>query len=129
VGTTTNATLLTEATITRIVESGIDMLAFSLTGIGGTHDTWRQGTSFRQVLETIRSFQDCKRRLGKLTPRVHIAYMLLGSGLPDLARLPGTLQGLGMGQVVISTLDLVARSGTGTRIAGDGFWDRRFGDQ
>ena len=108
VGTTTNATLLTEATITRIVESGIDILAFSLAGIGETHDTWRQGTSYRQVLEAIRSLQDCKRRMGKDTPRVHIAYMLLRSGLPDLEKLPGELQGLGISQVVISTLDLVA---------------------
>ena len=108
VGTTTNATLLTEETITRIVESGIDMLAFSLAGVGDSHDTWRPGTSYQKVLEAIYSLQACKRRLGKITPRVHIAYMLLRSGLTDLDKLPGELQGLGINQVVISTLDLVA---------------------
>ena len=107
VGTTTNATLLTEKTIIRIVESGIDILAFSLAGIGETHDTWRQGTSYQKVLEAIRSLQACKRRLGQVNPRVHIAYMLLRSGLSDLDKLPGELQGLGISQVVISTLDLV----------------------
>jgi MoaA/NifB/PqqE/SkfB family radical SAM enzyme len=108
VGATTNATLLNESLITRIVESDMDVLAFSLAGIGALHDAWRQGTNFQQVLEAIRSLQACKRRLGKLTPHVHIAYMLLRSGLPDLERLPMALQGLGIGQVVISTLDLVA---------------------
>ena len=108
VGTTTNATLLTETTISRIVESGIDIIAFSLAGVGENNDTWRQGTSYQKVLETIRSLQACKRRLGKSTPRVHIAYMLLRSGLADLERLPKELQGLGISQVVISTLDLVA---------------------
>jgi MoaA/NifB/PqqE/SkfB family radical SAM enzyme len=108
VGTTTNATPLTEETISRIVESGIDLLAFSLAGIGPVNDTWRQGTSYQKVLEAIRSLQACKRRLGKVTPRVHIAYMLLRSGLADLETLPGELQGLGISQVVISTLDLVA---------------------
>lgn len=107
VGTTTNATLLTEATIARIVESGIDVLAFSLAGVGDTHDSWRQGTSFQQVLEAIRSLQECKRRLGKVNPQVHIAYMLLRSGLADLERLPLVLRGLEINQVVISTLDLV----------------------
>lgn len=107
VGTTTNGTLLTEATIARIVESGLNILAFSLAGIGESHDNWRQGTSYRQVLEAIRSLQEYKRRLGKNYPRVHIAYMLLRSRLPDLARLPEALQDLGIGQVVISTLDLV----------------------
>ena len=34
--------------------------------------------------------------------------MLLRSGLADLERLPKELQGLGISQVVISTLDLVA---------------------
>jgi MoaA/NifB/PqqE/SkfB family radical SAM enzyme len=108
VGTTTNATLLTEATIARIVESDMDVLALSLAGIGETNDTWRPGTSYRQVLEAIDSLQECQRRLGKATPRIHIAYMLLRSGLPDLARLPEALQGRGIAQVVISTLDLVA---------------------
>jgi MoaA/NifB/PqqE/SkfB family radical SAM enzyme len=108
VGTTTNGTLLTEAIMARIVESGIDVLAFSLAGIGETHDTWRQGTSYQQVLRAIQSLQECKRRLGKSNPYVHIAYMLLRTGLPDLARLPEALQGLGIDQVVISTLDLVA---------------------
>jgi MoaA/NifB/PqqE/SkfB family radical SAM enzyme len=107
VGTTTNATLCTEASIARIVESGMDILAFSLAGIGETHNAWRQGTDYHQVLEAIRSLQDCKRRLGQANPRVHIAYMLLRSGLKDLDKLPQELKGLGIRQVVISTLDLV----------------------
>ncbi len=75
---------------------------------GETHNAWRQGTDYHQVLEAIRSLQDCKRRLGKVNPRVHIAYMLLRSGLKDLDKLPQELKGLGIRQVVISTLDLVA---------------------
>ena len=108
VGTTTNATLLTEETIIRIVESGIDLVAFSLAGIGDTHNIWRQGTSYQKVLEAIRSLQAYKRRLGQVNPRVHVAYMLLRSGLADVDKIPGELQGLGISQVVISTLDLVA---------------------
>jgi MoaA/NifB/PqqE/SkfB family radical SAM enzyme len=108
VGTTTNATLLNEATITRIVESDIDVLALSLAGIGEANDIWRAGTSYRQVLEAIDRLREYRRRLGKTTPRVHIAYMLLRSGLSDLARLTEALQGRGIAQVVISTLDLVA---------------------
>jgi MoaA/NifB/PqqE/SkfB family radical SAM enzyme len=108
VGTTTNATLLARDTIARIVDSGIDVVAFSLAGIGETHDTWRRGTSYQQVLEAIQSLQECKRSLGVVLPGVHIAYMLLRAGLPELAKLPGELQELGLAQVVISTLDLVA---------------------
>jgi MoaA/NifB/PqqE/SkfB family radical SAM enzyme len=108
VGTTTNGTLLTEKIIIKIVESEIDVIAFSLAGIGENNDTWRQGTSYQKILEAIHSLQACKRRLGAVTPRIHIAYMLLRSGFADLARLTGELQGLGIRQVVISILDLVA---------------------
>jgi MoaA/NifB/PqqE/SkfB family radical SAM enzyme len=108
VGTTTNATLLTEETIVRIVESGIDILAISLAGMGDTNDIWRQGTNYQKIMEAIHSLQACKRRLGSVIPRLHIAYMLLRSGLADLEKLPGELEELGINQVVISTLDLVA---------------------
>ncbi len=125
VGTTTNATLLTPEVISRIVSSGLDILAFSLTGLGSRHDYWRPGTSFDQVLDAIRLLRDEKRRQGRDTPHVHIAYLLLRSGLPDLARLPEALQDLGIAQVVISTLDLVAAPHLrfeALRLAGPAAW-------
>ena len=108
VGATTNGTLINESLIAQLVESEMDVLAFSLAGIGPTHDTWRQGTKFSQVLEAVQALQDYKRRFGKKKPEIHIAYLLLRTGLRDLEKLPGALQGLGISQVVISTLDLVA---------------------
>ena len=96
----------------------MDVLAFSLAGIGETNDAWRQGTSFQQVLEAIRSLQACKRRLGKLTPRVHIAYMLLRSGLADLEKLPMALQGLGDQPGGHQHLRPGGGTGVGTRIPG-----------
>ncbi|AEB08401.1 radical SAM protein [Desulfobacca acetoxidans] len=107
VGATTNGTLLTGENINRVVESGIDLLAFSLAGVGEAHDFWRAGAGFQQVREAIAALQDRRRRLGKSTPHVHIAYLLLRSGLGELERLPAALRGLDIGQVVISTLDLV----------------------
>jgi len=108
VGTTTNATLLTEAVIEQLVASGLDILAFSLTGLGANHDRWRPGTSYEQVLQAISAVAAAKRRLRRQTPRIHLAYLLLRSGSADLARLPEALQGLEISQVVISTLDFVA---------------------
>lgn len=108
VGATTNGALFTESLIAQLVESGMDVVAFSLAGIGHTHDIWRHGTQFTQVLEAVRALQDYKRRLGKKTPEVHVAYLLLRSGLRDLEKMPEALRGLGISQVVISTLDLVA---------------------
>ena len=108
VGTTTNGLLVTEDVAVRLVESGLDVIAFSLAGMGDTHDAWRPGAPYGQVLAAMRILQDVKVRLGRTTPAVNIAYMLLRSGLEDLDRLPDEFAGLGLDQVVISTLDLVA---------------------
>ncbi|MGE5840975.1 MAG: SPASM domain-containing protein, partial [Deltaproteobacteria bacterium] len=40
-------------------------------------------------------------------PEIHVAYMLFRSGMEELAALPSLLGGLGISQVVVSTLDFV----------------------
>jgi MoaA/NifB/PqqE/SkfB family radical SAM enzyme len=90
-----------------VVDTGIDILAFSLAGIEATHDRCRPGTSFHKVMEALRTLNRLKAEARSATPQIHIAYMLLRSGLSDLERLPRVLEGLGVHQVVISTLDFV----------------------
>jgi MoaA/NifB/PqqE/SkfB family radical SAM enzyme len=107
-GTTTNGMLLDAKTMHRLVECGVDVLAFSLAGVDPGNDAIRRGTSLNKVLDAIRALNEIKRTLGKDSPAIHIAYMLLRSGLEDVERLPYVLQGLGVSQVVISTLDFVA---------------------
>ena len=109
VGTTTNGMLLDAEAITRLVESGLDLVAFSLAGADERHDAIRPGTSFKKVLQAIQALQRAKEKLGALRPAIHIAYMLLRSRAADLAKLPQVLPGLGVEQVVISTLDFVPR--------------------
>jgi len=107
VGTTTNGMLLDDGKIRRLVESGLDLVAFSLAGVDGANDIRRRGTHLDQVLSVIETLNRTKESLGRAKPAIHIAYMLLRSGLQDLKRLPATFKGLGVSQVVISTLDFV----------------------
>jgi len=107
VGTTTNGMLLNAKTICQVVECGMDVLAFSLAGVDERNDAVRRGTSLDRILEAIRILHETKEKLGKELPAVHIAYMLLRSRLGDIERLPLVLQGLGVSQVVVSTLDFV----------------------
>ena len=107
VSTTTNGTLLDNEKLRQVVASGLDLIAFSLTGLEEGHDRARPGTSFRQVLGAIQTLNRLKAAAGSATPQIHIAYLLLKSGLPDLEKLPQFLQGLGIQQAVISTLDFV----------------------
>ncbi len=107
VGTTTNATLLNEERIRKVIETGIDILAFSLAGTGESNDIIRKGTSLKKVLKAIETLSREKEKRGKTAPEIHLAYMLFRSGMAELESLPGLLEGLGVSQVVVSTLDFV----------------------
>jgi MoaA/NifB/PqqE/SkfB family radical SAM enzyme len=105
VGTTTNGMLLDEDKLTGLVHSGVDIVAFSLAGCSETNDVIRKGTSFAKVLEAIRQLNRIKGNEGTPRPDIHIAYMLLRSGLDEVEQLPSLLAGLGVSQVVVTTLD------------------------
>jgi MoaA/NifB/PqqE/SkfB family radical SAM enzyme len=107
VGTTTNAMLLNEEKIRKVIETGIDILAFSLAGTGESNDLIRKGTSLKKVLKSIEALSKEKEKQGKTAPEIHVAYMLFRSGMAELEALPALLQGLGVSQVVVSTLDFV----------------------
>lgn len=106
VGTTTNGMLLDGADCHRLMDAGLDILAFSLAGTTpASNDTARRGTRFTQVLEKLDMVRRIKEERQTATPAVHIAYMLLGSGLGDLPALPRLMADHGVEQAVVSVLD------------------------
>ncbi len=107
VGTTTNGMLLDSRRIKSLVESGIDIISFSIAGLDNRNDLLRQGTRLKTVLDTIQRLRQEKKNRGSTKPAIHVSYLLLRSGLKDLARLPDVLQGFGIDLIVISTLDFV----------------------
>ncbi len=84
VGTTTNAGLFNQEIISKVVESGIDLVAFSLAGTGEENDRIRKGTRMEQVLTAIRALSMEKEKRHVQTPAVHLAYMLFKAGLRSL---------------------------------------------
>lgn len=107
VSLTTNGMLLDEDKIQALMESGLDVLAFSLAGLAENHNRVRQGTDYGTVLRNIRAVHDAKQRHRSPRPILHLAYMVLRSGLADLPGLPAAVSGLGLAQIVLSTLDFV----------------------
>jgi radical SAM protein with 4Fe4S-binding SPASM domain len=108
VGTTTNGMALDAALIQKVIQSGLDILSFSLAHTDPCHDQVRQGTHLTDVLDRIRNLHEAKKQAGTYKPAIHVAYMLLRSNKDDVKRLPSLLKGIGINQVVISTLDFVA---------------------
>lgn len=103
-GTTTNGTLLNREKIRELVEEGLDIICFSLAGIDEKNDEIRKGTQISKVLECIKEIHRVKNNLSVDKPKVHIAYMLLKSGLHILGDLPPFLENHGISQTVISSL-------------------------
>lgn len=108
VGTTSNGRLLDNGTARRLVDSGLDMLSLSAVGVGRRHDLIRLGAPLDRVFAAIDAIDRWKRERGSATPSVHVAYMLLASGLDDVERIPDAFAGRGVDQVVVNTLGLVA---------------------
>jgi MoaA/NifB/PqqE/SkfB family radical SAM enzyme len=107
VGTTTNGMLLNREKIEKVVESKIDIIAFSLAGTGDENDRIRKGTRLAKVLDAMRTLNEEKERQGVETPAIHVAYMLFQSGIGNLRNLPHLLEGCGVSDVVISFLDFI----------------------
>jgi len=107
VGTTTNGMLLDEKTVQQLIALQLDTLCISLAGTNSANDRIRKGTSLRRLLETLGMISDMKKKSNSLYPEINIAYLVLRSGLEDLNRLPDMLSGLGIADIILSTLDFV----------------------
>ncbi len=105
VGTTTNGTALDEGMIERILKTGMDVLSFSLAHTDARNDYIRQGARLEDVLDKIRRVTAAKKKAGTDKPAIHLAYLLLRSNKDDVKQLPQMLKGLGVSEVVVSTLD------------------------
>jgi MoaA/NifB/PqqE/SkfB family radical SAM enzyme len=107
IGFTTNGMLLDSDKTVQLIEIDFSVVAFSLAGTGEKNDHLRTGTSYKQIMAAIERLASEKERRNCRRPAIHIAYMLLKSELEELQRLPSLLSGLGVNEVVISTLDFV----------------------
>jgi len=107
VGMTTSGTLLDKGAIERLISGGLDVIALSLAGTTERNDRLRSGNRLDQVLWALRELDRARNRTTGRRPTLHVAYLLLKSATDDLKSLPALLEGTGVDEVVISTLDFV----------------------
>jgi MoaA/NifB/PqqE/SkfB family radical SAM enzyme len=94
----------------RIVESGIDIVAFSLAGTDAqVNDRARQGVDFERVCEAVATLQTVRRRRTGVHLEIHVAYLMLASAMDSVRGLPALMQRLGVHAAVVSTLDYVPK--------------------
>jgi MoaA/NifB/PqqE/SkfB family radical SAM enzyme len=112
VGITTNGMRLDAPMARALVASGLDVLAVSLAGTSSAcNDRIRAGTRLETVMANMALLEEVKRQYRSTTPVVHVAYMLLASGLEEIQALPDLLKTINVAQVVISLLDFEPAGG------------------
>lgn len=84
----TNAVLLDESRIRRLVDGKLLLLGVSIDGIGGVHDRFRgKAGTFDKVVENLRLFRDYKHSVGATRPMLDIKAVLTPEtteGIDDL---------------------------------------------
>jgi MoaA/NifB/PqqE/SkfB family radical SAM enzyme len=107
VSTTTCGLIMNEHLALQLVESGLDIIAFSLAGTDAETNASRQGVAFERVCEAIAKLQEVRRAHQGVHLEIHFAYLLLASNMEAVRGLPALMQRLGVHAAVISTLDYV----------------------
>ena len=94
----------------KIVDSGIDIIAFSLAGTDAATNAVRRGADFERVCRSIATLQKIRRARGGVHLEVHFAYLMLASAMEAVRGLPALARKLGVHAAVVSTLDYIPTS-------------------
>jgi MoaA/NifB/PqqE/SkfB family radical SAM enzyme len=111
VSTTTCGLCMDRDMARKIVDSGIDIVAFSLAGTDAASNSARHGVDFARVCEAVSLLQGVRRSTTAVHLEIHFAYMMLASVMEAVRSLPGLAYRLGVHAVVVSTLDYIAGPG------------------
>ena len=108
VSTTSCGLVMNEEFAARLVRSGVDIIAFSLAGTDEASNASRRGAPFAKVVQAVKTLQATRKKLVGVHLEVHLAYLLLASGLAALESLPELLEELEAHAAVVSTMDFIA---------------------
>lgn len=107
VSTTTCGLRMDKDLALRLVESGLDIVAFSLAGTDTVSNAVRQGVDFDRVCESISMLQAVRQSRMAGHPEIHVAYLMLASRMEAVRGLPALMHRLGVHGAVVSTLDYI----------------------
>lgn len=107
VSTTTCGLRMDEALAERIVQSGVDIVAFSLVGTDEESNAARAGVPFSKVEEAVRMLQAARKKHNAVHLEIHLAYLMLASNVEAVRGLPKLMEEWGVHAVVVSTMDYI----------------------
>lgn len=107
VSTTSCGLIMKEELAFQLAESGMNVIAFSLTGTDEKSNRSRANVDFTQVCKNIQLLREALDRK-KSSLEIHLAYLLLADQIEALEALPELIKTLGIDCAVVSTLDYLA---------------------
>ena len=107
VSTTTCGLRMDEALAERLVNSGVDIIAFSLVGTDEESNAARAGVPFSRVEEAVRLLQEARKKHNAVHLEIHLAYLMLASNVEAVRGLPKLMEDWGVHAVVVSTMDYI----------------------
>jgi MoaA/NifB/PqqE/SkfB family radical SAM enzyme len=107
VSTTTCGLIMNDEMAGKIVEAGLDIVAFSLAGTDPRSNASRHGVDFDRVCEAVSILQTVRRARRAVHLELHFAYLMLASTMEAVRALPRLMERLGVHAAVISTLDYI----------------------
>ena len=107
VSTTTCGLRMDERIARKIVQSGLDIVAFSLAGTDDASNASRAGVPFSYVERAVQQLQKTRKELNGVHLEVHIAYLMLASNIEAVRRLPELMDKWDVHAAVVSTMDYI----------------------
>ena len=95
----------------RVLDSGMDVLAFSLAGTDEGSNAIRRGAPFAKVCANMRLMAEARKKALAAHLSLHCAYILLADRMEAVLALPDLAAELGLQAAVVSTLDYIAAPG------------------
>jgi MoaA/NifB/PqqE/SkfB family radical SAM enzyme len=114
VSTTTCGLAVTDGAAEQLVFGGIDIVAFSFTGVDAAGNAARAGVAFDRAVAGIDALNRAKRKAGSRLPHIHLSYLMLASQAEAVAKLSEHMARLDVPVAVVSTLDYIAAPGMET---------------
>ena len=104
-GFVTSGSILDKDYIAAIINAGIDIIGFSLSGVAPkTHGAIRIGSDLLSLTEHIKTFNKIKKDQNLQKPKLHIIYLMLKDNISEIPRLPQLAKEIGIEDIVLTNL-------------------------
>jgi MoaA/NifB/PqqE/SkfB family radical SAM enzyme len=106
VSLTTNGVLLNAENSERLIREGVDIVAVSIAGARNeTHESIRCGSSFKKLIENIKTLSALKLRIKTEKPKLVLSFLMTKTNIKELPEVIGLTKETGANELVATNLD------------------------